>query len=101
MGIDHDVTELIPVRVQERKASSSLRSFPQLLSAGISNDHTFAAGVIANVVGVVRQLRGRDNLKSCPIEDLRDTVKSASNEESIVGIVVEYPLWLAQICNGA
>src|ERR1700730_6493620 len=101
MGIDHDVTNLLPTRVQKRKASGSLRSLSQLLGPGISNDHTLPAGVIANVVGVVRQLRGRDNLKRCPIVDLRDAVKSTSDEELIVGSVVEYPLWLTQICNGA
>ncbi|HEY3654633.1 MAG TPA: hypothetical protein VGL34_06555 [Steroidobacteraceae bacterium] len=28
MGIDHDVTDLVPIRVQKPKSSGSLRSFP-------------------------------------------------------------------------
>src|SRR3981081_847437 len=101
MGIYHDVTGLIPVRVQKPKATGPLRSIAQLLRPGVSDHYTLAAGVIANVVSVVRELRGCENLKSRAVKDLRDAVKRAGDEESIGGGVVEYPLWLGQICNGA
>src|SRR6266481_4522992 len=50
MCIDHDVASLVAIRVQKPKASRSLRSFPQLLRPGISDDHPLPAGVITNVV---------------------------------------------------
>jgi hypothetical protein len=53
MGIYHDVTNLLPIRVQERKASGSLGSLAQLLGPGISNNHALPAGVIAIIVGVI------------------------------------------------
>src|SRR5260370_40305469 len=53
MSIDHDVSGLVPLGVQKPKPSGSLRSFPQLLCPGITDDHPLCAGVIATVVGIV------------------------------------------------
>jgi len=54
-----------------------------LLRAGVSDDYAFPASVIPNVVGVVRELRGRENLKRRSVEDLRDAVKTAGDEKMI------------------
>src|SRR6266404_4585355 len=56
MGIYDNVASLFPAGVNESEPSGSLFSFSQLLSSGVSDDHALATRVIANVVGVVREL---------------------------------------------
>src|ERR1700730_12831795 len=78
MSIDHDVTGLVPIRVQKPKAPGSHGSFPKLLCPGISDDHPLPADVIPNVVGIVGELGGCENLKGRPVIYLYDAVNSAS-----------------------
>src|SRR5579859_4943283 len=101
MGIDDDVAGPLPVGVQKPKPSGSLLPFPQLLRSGVSDDYALAAGVVANVVGVVRELHSRQNLKCGPIKDFRDAVKTAGDEQTIGGSIVEDSLRLGQIGNRA
>src|SRR5260370_40155797 len=63
MGINDDVPGLLPVGIQKPKPSGALLPFPQLLCPGVSHDHTLAAGVVANVIGVVGELHSRKDLK--------------------------------------
>ena len=101
MGVDDDVPNLLPVGIQKPKPSRALLSFPQLFRPGVSDDHTLAAGVVANVVGVIGELHSRKDLKCGPIEDLRDAVKAAGDEQPVGGGVVKHSLWLSQIGNRA
>src|ERR1700682_606119 len=99
MGIDDDIPRLLPVGVQKPKPPGSLLPFPQRLCPGVSHDHTLAAGVKANVVGVVRALYARKKFKCGPVVDIRDAVKTASDEQTIGGRIVEHSLRLRQIGN--
>src|SRR5258708_38352548 len=99
MSIDHHVTGLVAIRVQKPKASGSLGSFPQLLCPGISDDHPLPAGVVTNVVGIVRELCGCENLKGRPVIDFYHAVGSADAKETINGGFVEHSLRLRQCCN--
>src|SRR5260370_14128718 len=85
MGIDHHVTGLVAIGVQKPKASGSLRSFPQLLCPGISDDHPFASGVVANVVRILRVLCGCENFKGRPIIDFYYAVGPAGYKQTIGG----------------
>src|SRR5437870_4895065 len=100
MGIDDDVPGLLSVGVQKPEPSGSFFPFSQLLCPGVSDDHTLASGVVANVIGVVRELHGRKDLKCGSIEDLRDAVKTAGHEQTVGGGVVEHSLWLGKVGNG-
>ena len=80
MGVDNEITRLLPVRVQKPKPPGSFHPFSELLCPGVSDDHTLAASVVANVVGVVRELHSCKDLKCGSVEDLRDAVKAAGDE---------------------
>ena len=84
MGINDDVREPFTLGVQKTQPSGALFPFSELLCAGVSDDHRLAAGIVANVVGVI----------------LHDTVKPAGDEQSVGGGFVKHPLWFGQIRNG-
>src|SRR6266699_901193 len=99
MGIYDDVASLLPAGVNESEPSGSLFSFSQLLSPGVSDDHALAARVIANVVGVVRELHFAHKLKRRPVINIRDPVEAAGHVQAVGGGVEIHSLWLGQIGN--
>src|ERR1700674_4026452 len=88
MGIDDNVPSLLSGgRVNEPKPPGSLYPFPQLLRASIPDDHALAAGVIANVVGVVRELGPLQALFArgqIPIPNIQDPIVLGISQESIL-----------------
>src|SRR2546421_13062903 len=97
MGVDDDLTGLLSVRVQKPKYPASLRPAPQRFLPAVPDDHTSAAGVITDIVGVVRELHCFQKLKCRPIINLGGAVTTAGDEQAIGGGIVEQSLRLLQI----
>ena len=96
MGIHHDLTGLLSIRIQKPERTASLRPASQRFLPSVANDQTAATGIIANVVGVVGELHRFQKLKCGPIVNLGGAV-AAGNEQAIGGSIVEQPLRLLQI----
>src|SRR2546428_7085808 len=99
MGIHHDLTGLLSIRIQKPERAASLRPPSQRFLPSVANDQTAATGIIANVVGVVGELHRFQKLKCGPIVDLGSAVTSAGHEQAIGGSVVEQSLGLLEIRN--
>src|SRR5215472_4915918 len=100
MGVDDDVSRPFAVGIDESEPSGSFLTFSQLLSTRVSNDHTLAARVVANIVGIIRKLYRCKNLKRVSIKYLRDTIQATSHEQMIRCGVVEHTLRLGEVGDG-
>src|SRR5262245_3699483 len=97
MGIHDDLPCLLSVRIQKPKYPASLRPASQRFFSAVAHDHTAAAGVVANVVGVVGELHRFKNLKCGPVVNLGRAVTTAGHEQAIGGSVVEQSLGFLEI----
>src|SRR5919109_5378925 len=100
MRVDNDVTGLFPIGIDKPQSSGAFFSLSEMFCPGISDNHTLCECVIADVVGVVRELRGSEDVKCGPIKNFRDAIQTAGNEEAIRGGVVENSLWFCQTGDG-
>src|SRR5439155_26464220 len=99
MGIHHDLSGLLSIRIQKPKRAASLRPASQRFLTSVANDQSAAAGIIANVVGVVGELHRLQKLKCGPIVNLGGAFIPASHEQAIGGSVVEQSLGFIEINN--
>src|SRR6266481_2944460 len=98
MRIDDYRPSLLPGgRVNEPEPPGSLFSFSQFLSPGVSDDYALASRVIANVVGVIRELHLTHRLKGRPIINIRNAIKTAGHVQAVGGGVEIHSLRLGQI----
>ena len=95
VGIHNDLGDLFPVGVQNPQRPASFRPPAQRLLPAVTDDHMLAAGVVANVVGVVGELHCLKNLKCGSIVDPGGAV-TAGDEQPIGRGIVELPLRLLQ-----
>ena len=99
MSVDDDFEGLLPIRVDKPKPSGSFLAISQRLRPCVSHDDAFAARIVADVVGVVRELHRGKQAKTGAIVDFRASIQRTGDVETVGGCVVEDSLRLRKIGN--
>lgn len=96
MRIDDNAGDPLSRAIQQSQATAACFPVASMLRPSATDDHILASAVIADIVGIVRELHGGENLKRGPIENLRRSVKSARHKRRFRGSVEEHSLWFSQ-----